>query len=141
MKINHIGMAVPSIEAFLIDNHVLYSGFSRGPLVTNDVQGVSEMFITDGCTVVELLEPSNANSPIAGFLKRNPAGGLVHLALDVDDLDATLETVREAGGRAVVEPVPDVAFDGRRIAFVFLNGHITELIERRAAAPESGGEE
>ena len=138
MKINHVGMAVPSIDEFLQKNETLYGGFSKGPLIVNEVQGVREMFITDGNTVLELLEPIRDGSPLAGFLKRNRAGGLVHVALEVEDLEVALERVRQAGGRVVVDPVPDVAFQQRRIAFVVLNGQLSEFIELKPAPPQSG---
>jgi methylmalonyl-CoA epimerase len=133
MTINHVGIAVRSITDFLERNRVLYSGFSHGPVITNITQGVNEMFITDGKTVLELLEPLNESSPIAAVLKSSREGKLVHLALDVDDLENSLREIEEAGGRTIVDPVPDVAFGQRRIAFVFLNGHVTELIERPRA--------
>jgi len=131
MTINHIGVAVPNIADFLKKNEVLYASFSKGPLIVNESQGVNEMFITDGTTVLELLEPSSDSSPIAGFLKRNRSGGLIHIGMDVDNLEAAIRRIEESGGKVVVEPVPDIAFDRRRIAFVVLNGQLTELIERR----------
>jgi methylmalonyl-CoA/ethylmalonyl-CoA epimerase len=129
-RINHVAMAVPDIEAFLDTNRVLYGRFERGPLIENVEQRVREVFLRDGDTVVELLEPLGEQSPLDGFLKKHPAGGLLHIALDVEDLDAALAEVEAAGGKTVVAPVPDVAFGGRRIAFVFLGGQITELIEK-----------
>jgi methylmalonyl-CoA/ethylmalonyl-CoA epimerase len=98
-------------------------------MIVNERQKVRELFVTDGATTVELLEPLGAGSPLQSFLNRNPTGGLIHLALEVADLDATIARVTAAGGRLVVAPVPDVAFGERRIAFVFLGGQITELIE------------
>src|SRR4051794_3904940 len=70
---------------------------------------------------IELLEPLGEGSPMRAFLNRNPAGGLIHLALKVVDLDAAITRVTAAGGRLVVAPVPDVAFQERRIAFVYLD--------------------
>lgn len=122
-------MAVPSIEGFLEKQAVLYSGFSCGPVILNEKQGVKEVFVTDGNHVIELLEPLRAGSPLDGFLKKNPHGGLIHIAYDVKDLDAAIETVEKAGGRLISGPVPDVAFDERNIAFVFIGGQIMELIE------------
>ena len=130
MKINHIGIAVPNIEEFLRKTDAIYGGFKRGPLVLNETQGIREMFITDGNTVLELLEPIRENSPLAGFLKKNPQGGLVHIAFDVESLEGAMERVQKAGGRVVVDPVPDVAFDQRRIAFTFLGGQVYEFIEK-----------
>jgi methylmalonyl-CoA/ethylmalonyl-CoA epimerase len=135
--INHIGMAVPSIAEFLERNEALYSGFSRGPLIVNEVQKVREMFISDGNIVLELLEPSCETSPISGFLKRNRAGGLIHIALEVHDLESALRRVEDSGGKVILAPTPDIAFQGRRIAFVVLSGQVTELIEQ-AGGHEKG---
>lgn len=131
MKVNHVAMVVSSIDEFLRTNEVLYGEFTRGPLIVNERQDVREQFITDGKVVLELLEPMSDASPVKAFLKRNRGGGLVHVALDVDRLDAALERVQRAGGKVVVEPVPDVAFPQRRIAFVMLNGMLTEFIESK----------
>lgn len=128
-KINHVGLAVPDIEAFLRKTTPLYEGFSRGPMILNERQKVRELYMTDGATTVELLEPIGEGSPLQAFLNRNPTGGLIHLALEVTDLDAAIARVTAAGGRLVVVPVPDVAFNRRRIAFVYLGGQITELVE------------
>jgi methylmalonyl-CoA/ethylmalonyl-CoA epimerase len=128
-KINHVGLAVPDIETFLRKTTPLYEGFGRGPMIVNERQKVRELFLTDGATTVELLEPLGEGSPLRAFLNRNPAGGLIHLALEVTDLDAAIARVTAAGGRLVIAPVPDVAFQERRIAFVYLGGQVTELIE------------
>jgi methylmalonyl-CoA/ethylmalonyl-CoA epimerase len=128
-KINHVGLAVPDIEAFLRKTTLLYEGFSRGPMIVNERQKVRQLFVTDGATSVELLEPFRENSPLQAFLNRNPAGGLIHLAFEVIDLDATIARMTATGGRLVVAPVPDVAFHERRIAFVYYGGQINELIE------------
>jgi methylmalonyl-CoA/ethylmalonyl-CoA epimerase len=128
-KINHVGLAVQNIETFVRKTKPLYEGFSRGPMIVNERQKVRELYMTDGATTVELLEPLEESSPLQAFLNRNPAGGLIHLALEVADLDAVIVRVRAAGGRVVVAPVPDVAFKERRIAFVYLGGQVTELIE------------
>ena len=98
-------------------------------MIVNERQKVRELYMTDGATTVELLEPLGEGSPLRAFLNRNPTGGLVHLALEVADLDAAIARVNAAGGRLVVVPVPDVAFNERRIAFVYLGGQVTELIE------------
>lgn len=128
-KINHIGLAVPDIKAFLRKTTPLYEGFSRGPMIVNERQKVRELYMTDGATTVELLEPLGEGSPLRAYLNRNPTGGLIHLALEVTDLDAAIAQVTAAGGRLVVVPIPDVAFNERRIAFVYLGGQVTELIE------------
>ena len=128
-KINHIGMAVPSIEQFLEKNSAIYGTYEKGPLIVNETQKVKECFITDGQHVIELLEPLEEGSPLDGFLKKNPAGGLLHLAFDVADIEAALAQLEEEGARVITPPTPDIAFDYRNIAFVFHNGQIIELIQ------------
>src|SRR5262245_15500318 len=128
-RINHVGLAVPNMEAFLRKTTPLYEGFSRGPMIVNERQKVRELYLTDGATTVELLEPLGEGSPLQAFLNRNPAGGLIHLAFEVTDIDAAIARITAAGGRLVVGPVPDVAFNERRIAFVYLGGQVTELVE------------
>jgi methylmalonyl-CoA/ethylmalonyl-CoA epimerase len=129
-KINHIGMAVPNIQRFLKTHDVFYSGFRRGPVIENTRQRVRELFLSDGSTTLELLEPSGPDSPIAPFLARNRVGGLLHVCIEVDDLDQALAAAGAAGGVVLVPPTPDVAFEERRIAFVVLDGQVTEIVER-----------
>lgn len=131
-RIHHVGVAVPSIERFLEKQRALYGDFERGEIIVNERQGVRELFLRRGDAVIELLEPLHEKSPIQGFLSRNRRGGPVHIALEVDDLDGTIRRVEADGGKLIVGPVPDVAFEGRRIAFVFLDGQVTELIEAAA---------
>jgi methylmalonyl-CoA/ethylmalonyl-CoA epimerase len=134
LSINHVGLAVPSIERFLNRNELLLGALDRGPLIHNDRQRVRELTVSDGHTSVELIEPLDERSPISGFLQRNPGGGLVHVAFEVDDLDQMLAELTARGARVVVPPTPDIAFGERRIAFVVLDRQVTELIER---APHS----
>jgi len=128
-RINHVGMAVPSIQEFLAKNEVIYGGFEQGGLIVNETQRVSEVFLRHGHHVVELLEPLGDDSPISGFLRKNPGGGLVHIAFDVPQIDEAVAAVERGGGRLISGPIPDIAFDQRRIAFVFLHGQVVELIE------------
>jgi methylmalonyl-CoA/ethylmalonyl-CoA epimerase len=134
-RINHVAMALPSIATFLDKTGPLYETFSRGPLIDNPRQSVREQFLSDGSTTLELLEPLGDKSPISGFLKRTPPGGLIHLAFDVDALEFAIAALTAAGGKLITPPTPDVAFDERRIAFIFLAGQVFELIEKPRVAP------
>src|SRR6478609_9172928 len=48
--VNHVGMAVPNIEAFLAANELLYKNFRKTTAIANERQHVREVFITDGKT-------------------------------------------------------------------------------------------
>lgn len=128
--VNHVGMAVPNIDAFLASNDVLYRNFRKTPAVVNDRQHVREVFITDGKTVIELLEPTGEGSPLNGFLKKNRAGGLIHVCFDCDDIQQAIEKIKAAGGFIITGPIPDIAFDERPIAFMMLADQVVELVQR-----------
>jgi methylmalonyl-CoA/ethylmalonyl-CoA epimerase len=66
---------------------------------------------------IELVEPAAPDSPVVNFLRKG--GGLHHLCYEVSDLEAHLSRMRERGGMVVKRPLPAVAFENRRIAWVF----------------------
>lgn len=129
--INHIGLAVPSIGDFLAKNALIYADLKMVRTLENETQGVREAFFTDGRTLIELLEPLNATSPLAGFLRQHPTGGLVHICYDCDDIKVSIKELQEhCNAKLVSGPTPDVAFDGRPIAFLFIAGQLIELVQR-----------
>ena len=80
--------------------------------------GFRNTMMGDGQTsFIEIIEPSNPDSPLARFMKersrpQNPHGeGVYILGVDVDDLDATVQNIRDKGGKVTQEPEsPDVAW-------------------------------
>jgi methylmalonyl-CoA/ethylmalonyl-CoA epimerase len=61
--------------------------------------GVKVVFITLPNTKIELLEPLGADSPIAGFLEKNPAGGIHHVCYEVDDILAARDRLTREGAQ------------------------------------------
>lgn len=128
-KINHIGVAVKSIEAatpFYRD--VLGMVFEGTEVVAE--QKVKVAFFSVGESRVELLEPTADDSPVAKFLEKN-GEGTHHVAYEVDDLVATLEKLKAAGVR-LIDEVPRCGAHGTRIAFLHpkaSGGVLTELCQ------------
>jgi methylmalonyl-CoA/ethylmalonyl-CoA epimerase len=82
----------------------------------DDADGASIAGFSAGEPLVELLEGRDPASPIARFVAtRGP--GLHHICFSVDDLDETLERCRRAG-IALIDEVPRVGAEGKRIAFL-----------------------
>jgi methylmalonyl-CoA/ethylmalonyl-CoA epimerase len=69
------------------------------------------------CAAIELVEPAGTNSPVERFEQKG--GGLHHLCYEVGELEDQLKLSRSLGGVIVRPPLPAVAFNGRRIAWVF----------------------
>jgi methylmalonyl-CoA/ethylmalonyl-CoA epimerase len=82
---------------------------------------------------IELVAPLDLeSSPIEARLRRG--GGLDHICLAVDDVEAALAQEEERGATVVCEPVHAVTFD-RTIAFVRRrSGLLVELMARTPAS-------
>jgi methylmalonyl-CoA/ethylmalonyl-CoA epimerase len=80
---------------------------------------------------IELVEPLSDRSPVHRFLN-DKGGGLHHFCYETDNLEAGLRDFRSRKAILVSHPVPAVAFDGRRIAWVLTRENLlVELLERR----------
>ena len=118
MRLHHVAYVTRSVEKKATQLADLLGFRTAGPVVIDSIQGVRIQFIEMGDGgLLELLEPHGEKSPVQRHLDNG--GGLYHLCFEVDDLDATLQRLRETGGAVVVrEPVPAPAIDNRRVAFV-----------------------
>jgi methylmalonyl-CoA/ethylmalonyl-CoA epimerase len=94
--------------------------------------GVRVAFVTLANTKLELLEPLGENSPIANFLKKNPAGGMHHICLEVPDIHAAMDKVAAAGEVRLLDAKPKVGAHGTPVVFMHpkdMCGVLTELEE------------
>lgn len=123
-RIAHIGLAVRDVGAILpFYRDVL--GLPEVPL--DDADGARIRGLAAGESLVELLEAAEPGSPIARYLdKRGP--GIHHVCFSVDDLDATLARCRAAGIR-LIDEVPRLGAEGKRIAFLHPSATAGVLIE------------
>lgn len=129
MKVDHIGIATPTIdEGLAIWRDAL--GFT--PDFTGEVaeQGVKVCMLPVGDTHVELLEPLTTDSAVGKFLaKRGP--GIHHIAIEVRDINASLAELKRKGAR-LIDETPRVGARGCLIAFVHpssTNGVLLELVQ------------
>jgi len=128
-KINHIGIAVPSIAAtlpFYRDN--LRMAFLGEEEVAE--QQVKVAMLAIGESKIELLEPTSADSPVAKFLEKS-GQGIHHIAYEVDDIEAAIASLVADGAR-MIDAAPRPGAHGTRIAFVHpksSHGILTELCQ------------
>lgn len=92
-RLNHVAIAVPDLEeAASTFRKVLGTQVSEPQSLPE--HGVRVIFVQLGNTKLELLEPLGKDSPIAGYLAKNPAGGMHHICLEVPDIKARLQQLK-----------------------------------------------
>lgn len=129
VKIDHLGIAVPSLDAAVPTWTTL---FGRAPDHFEDVadQKVRTAFFAVGESHFELLEPTAPDSPIASFLEKR-RGGIHHVCVQVSDIDAALAEYKRLGVRLIDQEARPGAH-GCRVAFVHpaaTGGVLLELSE------------
>lgn len=128
-KINHIGVAVSSIEEALpFYRDTLGMTLSGTEEVASQLVKVA--FLAVGESKIELLEPTSPESPVAKFLEKN-GPGVHHVAYGVPDIEAAIAKL-SAGGTRMIDTAPRVGAHGARIAFIHpksSGGVLTELCE------------
>jgi methylmalonyl-CoA/ethylmalonyl-CoA epimerase len=87
------------------------------------------VFVTLDNSKIELLEPLGANSPIAAFLERNPAGGMHHLCYEVGDIIAARDRLRASGARILGDGEPKTGAHGKPVLFLHPKDMLGTLIE------------
>ena len=103
-----------------------------GPLPQPD-HGVTVVFVTLPNTKIELLEPLGADSPIAAFLARNPAGGVHHICYEVDDIRAARDRLKASGARVLGDGEPKTGAHGKPVLFLHPKDFLGSLIELEQA--------
>ena len=129
-RLNHVGVATPSIERSVATYRVLLGAEAIGAPFDLPAQGVKVCFIDAPNTQIELIEPFDEKSPIAGFLKKNPDGGQHHVCFEVPDIDAAVAHLKGEGATVLGEP--RIGAHGTPIVFVHpkdFGGMLVELME------------
>ena len=129
MKINHLGIATKGIdEALKFWSDAL--GLENVHTEVVEDQKVRVAMLPIGESRVELLEPMSDDSPISKFLEKR-GGGIHHIAVEVDDIEATLAQLKAKGMRLIDES-PRIGAEGCLVAFVHpssANGVLLELVQ------------
>jgi methylmalonyl-CoA/ethylmalonyl-CoA epimerase len=124
-KIDHIGIAVESIDDSLEVYRALGLSETHREVVAS--QRVRAAFLPVGESSIELLEPTSEDSPIARFLAKR-GGGVHHICLAVDDIDAALRDLAARGFR-LLQSEPLAGARGKRVAFLHPSSGRGVLIE------------
>jgi methylmalonyl-CoA/ethylmalonyl-CoA epimerase len=129
-RLNHIGIATPSIE----DSVAMYKDLMGATSATEKRampdQGVWVSFVDLPNSQIELIEPYGENSPIHAFLDKNPKGGQHHVCFEVPDIYVARDEMKAKGATVLGEP--RIGAHGTLIIFIHpknMGGVLVELME------------
>src|SRR5579863_2330112 len=116
-RLNHVAIVVPDLAAAaaLYRNALGACVSAPQPLPAH---GVTVVFVELPNSKIELLEPLGADSPVRGFLDKNPSGGMHHLCYEVDDIIAARDRLREAGARVLGDGEPKIGAHNKPVLFL-----------------------
>ncbi len=136
-RLNHVGVAVPSIAEALKTYADLYGAtevVQVGPLPEH---GVSVAFVNLPNSQIELLEPLGEASPLLDFLQRNPRGGQHHVCFEVEDIYAARDALRAKGATVLGSGEPRIGAHGTPVIFVHPADSGGVLVELMQASGQS----
>jgi methylmalonyl-CoA/ethylmalonyl-CoA epimerase len=131
-KLRHVGVAVPSLDPATDTLSTLFGyRIISGPF-DDPIQKVSVNFLTQSdndVAEIELIAPLGQDSPITAMLAKS-GGGAYHLCFETSDIEQALVHAKNNGCIVISGPVPAVAFNGRRIAWIYTKSRqLFELVE------------
>jgi methylmalonyl-CoA/ethylmalonyl-CoA epimerase len=131
-RLNHVAVAVKDLEAAARTYRDTLGAEVTEPLPQPE-HGVTVVFVNLPNTKIEFLEPLGADSPIAGFLAKNPDGGIHHLCYEVDDILAARDRLVREGARVLGTGEPRIGAHGKPVLFLHPKDFCGTLVELEQA--------
>jgi len=125
-RLNHVAIVVPDLAAASALYRDILGAEISAP-VDMPEHGVTTVFVTLPNSHIELLHPLGQDSPIRGFLARQPDGGMHHICYEVPDIAAARDRLVTSGAR-IVSDSPRGAH-GRPVMFLHPKDFLGTLIE------------
>jgi methylmalonyl-CoA/ethylmalonyl-CoA epimerase len=116
-RLNHVAIAVPDLEAASAQYRGALGAKVGAPQDEPD-HGVTVVFVELPNTKIEFLHPLGEGSPIAGFLEKNPSGGIHHVCYEVDDILAARDRLKAEGARVLGDGEPKIGAHGKPVLFL-----------------------
>ena len=128
-RLNHVAIAVPDLDAASATYRETLGADVSAPLALPE-HGVTTVFVNLPNTKIELLHPLGEGSPIAGFLAKNPSGGIHHVCYEVSDIRAARDVLKAKGLRVLGDGEPRIGAHGKPVLFLHpkdAHGTLVEL--------------
>ncbi|NLH81831.1 MAG: methylmalonyl-CoA epimerase [Phyllobacteriaceae bacterium] len=127
-RLNHVAIAVKDLAAATAIYRDTLGAQVSEPL-PQPAHGVTVVFVQLPNTKIELLEPLGEASTIAGFLDKNPSGGIHHVCYEVDDILAARDQLKAAGARVLGNGEPKIGAHGKPVLFLHPKDFCGTLVE------------
>lgn len=127
-QLNHVAIAVPDLAAASATYKNALGADVSEPEDLPD-HGVTVVFVKLPNTKIELLHPLGENSPIQGFLDKNPSGGMHHVCFEVEDILAARDQLIAEGKRVLGDGEPRIGAHGKPVLFMHPKDFDGTLIE------------
>lgn len=131
-RLNHVAIAVPDLAAAAAQYRNVLGAKVSAPQ-PEPAHGVTVVFVELPNTKIELLHPLGADSPIAGYLAKNPAGGMHHVCYEVADIIAARDRLKAAGARVLGDGEPKIGAHGKPVLFLHPKDFCGTLVELEQA--------
>ena len=125
-NIDHVGIVVPSIEQ-AIKHYEKNFNIERGEIKVSKKQKVKISLLKFKNIKLELIEPLDQESPVNGFLSKNPLGGLHHLGFEVNNIDKTYQIAQNLELNPIEKP--SEGYHGKLLFFLNPKKMMNTLIE------------
>ena len=127
-RLNHVAIVVPDLAAAT----AVYAetlGAKVSEAMDLPYHGVTTVFVELPNTKIELLYPLGEDSPIAGFLEKNPSGGMHHICYEVDDIYAARDQLKAQGARVLGDGEPKPGAHDKPVLFLHPKDFVGTLVE------------
>jgi len=131
-RLNHVAIVVPDLKA-ASDVYRNMLGAKVSEMVDQPEHGVTTVFIELPNTKIELLGLLGDKSPVAGFLAKNPAGGIHHLRYEVDDIVKARDKLIAEGARVLGNGELKIGAHGKPVLFLHPKDFCGTLVELEQA--------
>jgi len=131
-RLNHVAIVVPDLKA-ASDVYRNMLGANVSEMVDQPEHGVTTVFIELPNTKIELLGLLGDKSPIAGFLAKNPSGGIHHLCYEVDDIVKARDKLIAEGARVLGNGELKIGAHGKPVLFLHPKDFCGTLVELEQA--------
>lgn len=131
-RLNHVAIAVPDLARGTEIYRTMLGAKVSTPQA-EPAHGVTVVFVELPNTKIELLEPLGDNSPIKGFLEKNPSGGIHHVCYEVADILAARDHLKAGGARVLGDGNPKIGAHGKPVLFLHPKDFLGTLVELEQA--------